>query len=231
MDERLKHRLVGAAVLVSLGVIFIPMVLDNAGRSGDAITATNIPPKPEGGFSSRVVPVEVPLSTLAGEPLPAVTVEEGGIYGAVPVPEPEPGPLRSEAPPPAPAPAVQPTPRPTPQPTAQPTPSPASTAEQQAAAPSPDAGARAAAARKAAEEGVTAWAVQLGSFSNAQNAITLRDRLREKGYTAFVESAPSTGRSMTRVYVGPELVRTRALEMLENKRDSNPPKKHGNIPL
>ena len=67
-------------------------------------------------------------------------------------------------------------------------------------------------------DNVSAWAVQLGSFSNAQNAITLRDKLRAQGYTAFVESAPGGGTSMTRVYVGPELVRSRAVQVLEKLR-------------
>ena len=199
MEDRLKHRLVGAAVLVSLGVIFIPMVLDNAGRGGGGIVDTNIPPRPEGQFSSRVVPVDEPESTLASEPFPAASVESEGIYGALPLPEAEGEPTAAapaEAAPPAePSAAVAEA-----EPPAAPEPAP------QASPAGPVAG------------GAGAWAVQLGSFSNAQNAIALRDRLRARGYTAFVESSPDTSRSMTRVYVGPELVRSRAVDMLEKLR-------------
>jgi len=190
MDERLKHRLVGAAVLVSLGVIFIPMVLDNAGNDGDAIVSSNIPPKPAEQFSSRVVPVREPVARIAEEPLPAATVEAQGIYGALPdAVEPSAGPVAAgDALPSASGPG----------------------------AASPPAAHDSTAAESAGS--VTAWAVQLGSFSNAQNAIALRDRLREQGYTAFVESAPSGTAVMTRVYVGPELVRGRAVQVLEKLR-------------
>ena len=46
MDRaQLKQRIVGAIVLVALGVIFIPMVL-NRDNSNTGITGSNIPPKP-----------------------------------------------------------------------------------------------------------------------------------------------------------------------------------------
>ncbi len=191
MDERLKHRLVGAAVLVSLGVIFIPMVLDNAGTENAAITTSNIPPKPAAEFSSRVVPVGEPTSRIESEPLPPASVEAEGIYGAAPAAD-----ANAPVTPPAAAPG-------------------ASVVADEPPAPADTTTAPAAPAVAA---GVTAWAVQLGSFSNAQNAIALRDRLRKMGYTAFVESAPDDSRSMTRVYVGPELIRSNAVQMLEKLR-------------
>jgi len=55
-----------------------------------------------------------------------------------------------------------------------------------------------------------AWVVQLGSFSSEQNAMALRDQLRAKGYTAFVEKTKSGAASLYRVNVGPELERARA---------------------
>ena len=46
MDKaQLKQRIVGAIVLVALGVIFIPMIL-NREDSSSGISGTNIPPKP-----------------------------------------------------------------------------------------------------------------------------------------------------------------------------------------
>ena len=58
--------------------------------------------------------------------------------------------------------------------------------------------------------GLTVWAIQLGSFGNSENAIGLRDRLREKGYTAFVQTAYNNDGTVTRVFVGPELYREEA---------------------
>ena len=55
--------------------------------------------------------------------------------------------------------------------------------------------------------GLTVWAIQLGSFGNSENAISLRDGLREKGYTAFVQAAYNNDGAVTRVFVGPELYR------------------------
>lgn len=66
MEQGLKERLVGAAVLVILAVVFIPMLLDDSEETDLVITETNIPPKPEkmpktdreGEFSSRIIPLE-----------------------------------------------------------------------------------------------------------------------------------------------------------------------------
>ena len=70
MDESLKQRLVGATVLVALAVIIVPVVFDGAGRKSDAVTAFQIPPKPE--FSQRplqklddLTPVPTPAEALA----------------------------------------------------------------------------------------------------------------------------------------------------------------------
>ncbi len=57
---------------------------------------------------------------------------------------------------------------------------------------------------------VTAWVIQLGTFSSEQNALVLRDQLRAKGYTAFVEKIKSGDSQLFRVRVGPELERARA---------------------
>ena len=63
MGEGLKKRLVGAAVLASLVVIFVPMLLDREPILEQGLQQSNIPPRPEREFSSRVLPSESdPLS-------------------------------------------------------------------------------------------------------------------------------------------------------------------------
>ena len=47
MEKGLKERLVGAAVLVILGVIFIPVFLDNQKDNDLEISGSNIPPMPD----------------------------------------------------------------------------------------------------------------------------------------------------------------------------------------
>lgn len=55
MDERLKQRLVGAAVLVSLGIIFIPMLLQGSVDEAAAPTsAGGIPPRPRAQFTAPI---------------------------------------------------------------------------------------------------------------------------------------------------------------------------------
>ena len=54
------------------------------------------------------------------------------------------------------------------------------------------------------------WVVQVGSFSRKPNAVTLRDRLSEAGFTTFMEPAEIQGRTLYRVRVGPELERSEA---------------------
>ncbi|MDH3413568.1 MAG: SPOR domain-containing protein, partial [Gammaproteobacteria bacterium] len=60
-----------------------------------------------------------------------------------------------------------------------------------------------------------AWAIQLGSFSSAKNATALRDSLKKKGYVAFIETGRVDGKEITRVFVGPELARERAEELVK----------------
>ena len=55
-----------------------------------------------------------------------------------------------------------------------------------------------------------AWAVQVGSFTQRDNAMKLRDKLRGKGYKAFVEQISSAGKTFYRVRVGPEISRDKA---------------------
>ncbi len=83
----------------------------------------------------------------------------------------------------------------------------------EAAVPAPPAGTpeRAAAPAPETKAVTSGFVVQLGSFSKAENARGLRDKLLANGYTAFVET---TG-SITRVYVGPQRDRAEAEKMLK----------------
>lgn len=58
-----------------------------------------------------------------------------------------------------------------------------------------------------------AWAVQVGSFSKQSNALGLRDKLRAKGYRAFVEQVSTDKGDVYRVRVGPEVQRSKAEEL------------------
>lgn len=54
------------------------------------------------------------------------------------------------------------------------------------------------------------WAVQVGSFGSENNALRLRDKIRKRGYAAFVDSVNVNGKVSHRVRVGPEAEKSRA---------------------
>jgi DedD protein len=172
LNEKLKQRLVGAVVLVSLAIIFIPMMLDGGERSSMPIFGSNIPTKPDIQFE----PLEIPLQPVA--PI----AEERPVL----IDKPEPAPTK-----PAPAPTK---------------PKPLS---KQESAPT----AKPAPAKPATDTAPDAWVVQVGSFSQSSNALALRDKLRAKGFTAFVEKLKSDSGTVYRVRIGPELKREKAEEL------------------
>lgn len=70
-------------------------------------------------------------------------------------------------------------------------------------------------------EGV--WTIQLASFKDSKNARDLVENLQNQGYNAYVEKITSsvvgdTG-PVTRVYVGPEVKKDRALKIMNTLKD------------
>ena len=77
MEPALKQRLVGAAVLIALAVIFLPMLIQGpAPESGIADVPLDAPRAPQGEFETRDLPLVAPEATpaegaLGMEPAPA----------------------------------------------------------------------------------------------------------------------------------------------------------------
>jgi DedD protein len=57
------------------------------------------------------------------------------------------------------------------------------------------------------------WAVQLGSFSNQENAERLAADLRKQGYAAFLSQIQSDAGELHRVRIGPQKDRDSAEEI------------------
>jgi DedD protein len=189
MDERVKRRLVGAVILVSLFVVLVPMVLDPGPADRPGGLAPAIPPLPEESFPVETLEVHETPPELAEAP--ADLPPEGGPFEEPPpdLGPPDPGEPVPALPPVGAARGAR-------------------DAAARAATPQPGPGSPAEApADGKAQVGLSAWAVQVGSFANAANAVALRDALRGRGFTAFVERS---GERITRVYVGPEINRQRA---------------------
>lgn len=80
MEPALKQRLVGAAVLVALAVIFLPMLIKGpAPESGVGDIRMDVPPAPDGEFETRELPL-LPSRT----PAPGVEGGEGVDAGSLP---------------------------------------------------------------------------------------------------------------------------------------------------
>jgi len=182
VDEGLKRRLVGATVLVSLVVIFVPMLLEDEPVIETGIYKTNIPPQPAQSFPEGVLPGDD--QELAVPPL-------------------EQRPRIVPLAPPPPARVAEPA-----ETTAPPMPEDGQQAEQQAtpaAEPAP----------VQPREGLSAWVVQVGSFSKRENAEKLVQQIREMKYEAFMEQASVNEQTVFRVKVGPEIDHALAEKMLQ----------------
>lgn len=188
--DGLKQRVIGALVLVSLAVIFVPMLFDepHSERSSRVIDLPEEPPFPEVSISEPAdsAPPAVPGYRME-ESTPDLQAVEPRVVAPASEPEPEPEPVR-----------VAPEPAPQPEPV---NPEPAPVAEQQEESAVPN-------DYTNSLEG--AWVVQLGSFGNAENARRLRDRAREQGYSCHLQEVTHGDSALTRVFCGPYAERSLA---------------------
>ena len=225
MEERLKQRLVGAAVLVLAAVVFVPILLDGPDEQPGKAPVTaiqEIPERPAQRFEpttgTALEPPRTPRldaevererdrqasdassaqrEVLADTParVSLPAVVEESAPAAVPAPIPSDAPASGSASIRSEAPAVVPAPDPSEPPARRP----AEGAQEKPPALAPAGGAG-------------GWIVQLGSFRKAENARALRGRLRAQGYPAFVESGTSARGELSRVFVGPMADRAQAKE-------------------
>jgi len=186
MEQKLKERLVGAAVLVAVAVIFIPIILSDSPET-DLISGSNIPEKPDANFSSRIIPVikhndkslskDIGTDNIISEDNQE-TVKETVVE-------------KIEA-----------------------------NKEKSAEINSFRKENEVREAEIQANVGLSAWVVQLGSFSNEENAQSLNKKLRKAGYPAFVEPLNKNGQTSYRVRVGPEIKRSEAELLLKKLKDN-----------
>jgi DedD protein len=191
MDQGLKERLVGAAVLVAIGVWLIPWVLDGPDQPVDPSTSSLELPAAE-----EPMPMRSQTLRLDGEDASGAPAGEAAL--SPPPPDPEKSvaaaPARSAAKPPQPV---------VPKPEAAKTEPPKAEPPKTAAATAP----RSSAPPPAAKGD---WAVQLGVFGEEDNARRLAARAAALGHRASVARYSSGGRDLFRVRVGPLETRARA---------------------
>lgn len=198
---RLRQRLWGAAVLIALLVIFLPLLLDGSGSESQYRRVERLRAEPprildEEGIPESTVNTARPKKTLLDKTDSAVGVVEAApstdslaykrelaVDEPVQIAEAVQGPAQVSAP--VLAPVLVPRPKPV----------------QQSASKS--------------SEPLTAWVVQAGSFGDEANALAVRDKLRRAGFPSFV-TPTETATPMYRVRVGP-MINLQQAEANRNK--------------
>ena len=207
MASKFQNRLVGTVIIVALGVIILPGLLDGKKKHyKEEFAAIPLVPKPGDQQENDLVPpVTQPLpsqppegATAEGKAASNTSQAESGstapqssnqpsVVAPPPVVESKPVTRPVEKPKPQPKPVEKPAETPVEKPKPQPKP------EAQPAEP----------AQQSAPSG-QAYVVQLGALKNASKVNEVVAQLRLSGYRAFtVPSTPVQG-EITRIYVGPD---------------------------
>jgi DedD protein len=189
MDSALKQRLIGAAVLIALAVIFLPMLVDGPEpERGTSAVPLDIPAPPERDFETRELPLALPpspgaasapgaIAPAAEDPDRVVTVDVVATPRVDALPEElaaAPG-AASATPPPA------------------------------AAAPAPAASTAATPSATSIPAATSSgrYAVNLGSYGNTANASALVAALKAAGLPAHADPIALDGKTVQRVRLGP----------------------------
>jgi DedD protein len=186
MDQMLKQRLIGAIVIIALAVIFIPMILEGPDDELSPRTQ-NMPPPPTIDYQTEVeLPVPEESTEPAGSLADTATEQEVSAIPEPPMAQPEAVTSEAEAPARQAEPVV-------------------------AKQPSPGMPSRTATTMTQGD-----WILQVGSFSQQANALSLRDRLKKSGYQVSVRDVKGAGGTIHRVLIGPVSDRP-AAEKLRDK--------------
>ena len=197
MDSALKQRLLGAAVLIALAIIFVPMFLSNSPPKHDgAANVQEIPLPPDRKVEVRTLPVDAPAAPVATQPVAdpnrVVTVDTHAPPRTDALQD-TPGAPAGHAPVAA-APA---------KPEAKPEsakPEPAKPEATKPAAPTPET--KPAPVAPASNSGGR-FAVHLGVYADQAHADQLVARLKAQKQPAYAEPTEYQGKPALRVRVGP----------------------------
>ncbi len=198
--DSLKQRLVGAFVILSLAIIFLPMIFDKP-HSVKKVTVEAVPPKPQ--FQNVVLEkpkrpqfkvVDVDHKDNKIKKIDQITSKSNVEDKKA---------LSSKA--------IKPT----------------KVVSTNKAAKSPKKVVKTKIKPKLSETKPTVshlpifkniWMVQLGTFSNSKNAYALRDRLRKAGFDGHAKDIKIKGKNVVRVFSGP-FVNRREAEKIKKKLD------------
>lgn len=192
MEQAVKQRLVGAAVLTALAVITLPMVFDTERAPGVQVRET-MPPAPT--YPEIAInepkPVALPEDRPAGDPVPVADMYKMDSEQAADTSDVAVGPVVAND-----------------QPVTSPA-QPASVPQASSLPPLP-----AAPGGKLDPTGVPeSWVVQVAAMSDRSKADSLIAKLKLNGYAAFSHVSHDAKGDTIRVLVGPKLDKAQAVRM------------------
>ena len=214
MDQGLKERLVGAAVLVAIAVWLVPWVLDGPEGGAETPPSSLQLPSAEEPMPMRTQTLKLgdaPEPTVAPATAPSATPPAEQVAATPEPPKPAPESHDDATPARAGMPEVEQRREQLPGAVAEPKLEAESTlvaANVKAEPPKPAAASTAPPKQEAAATGD--WTVQLGSFEDEANARRLAQRAGSYGYKAEVSSYKSSTRTLYRVRVGPQATKAAA---------------------
>ena len=225
MDQELKQRLIGAAVITALAAIFVPMLFDDPiDETGKSINELKIPELPVKAQDVEIMPLPEKVEEVATvEPLEKPSAptaayegdEEEGMEAPKPLVH-----IDAKDTTPAPTRYVEPvseeddvavSPKPVPdEPVVKPVkpiPQPPVKVEKVAKTPAPEPAKKPAIA---AESAATRLYLNAGTFSQQSNAISLQDSLKKQGFAASIKEVATEKGKVYKVRVGPMLDKAQA---------------------
>ncbi|MEO1595448.1 MAG: SPOR domain-containing protein [Pseudomonadota bacterium] len=211
MERPAKERLIGAVVIVTVAWLLIPVFLDEGGDDSDAVVSRELALPDSDAAGGATLRRETVTLTEPEDDASSVSEPEAAPVTELPLPQ---GADTTAArddttAPETSAPEVETPTDPEPPPVVTtPTPRDAEPTEAVVAAPEPVPETRPQPATAAGDGQL--WAVQVGSFSNRENAQRLASELRGQGLLAFLSQVESGGRTLHRVRVGPQASRAEA---------------------
>ena len=207
MASKFQNRLVGTIVLVALGVILLPGMLDGQKKHyQDEFAAIPLVPKPGDNDEPDMLPAatqalpaqppegaaeEVRAGNAAAPSLDTsqIVADNGADVDEVPAPKPKPKPVETK---PKPVEAAKPKPVEKPQPQRESANQQLADADAQKPIPAPTG---------------KAWVVQLGALKNADKVNEIVGKLRANGYRVYTSPSTPVPGKITRILVGPDASR------------------------
>lgn len=204
MASKFQNRLVGAVVLVAVGVIFLPALLDGDKKYNEDQFAS-IPLVPKPGDEQEIESI-APIEQTSVPSTPSEGASEGMLSEAVTgveqptVTTPEPPAVVPVTPP------VQPPQQPTP------TPEPPAVVTPPVQPPAPP-------VQETKPPKGEAWVVQLGALKNAAKVEEIIAKMHFSGYPVYTIPARPVAGQVTRIYIGPSASKSELQAILPHLKE------------